>query len=238
MQLAGLGAWALAGTALVAAALLAPRFVAGFDLRGRVRWSLRRAAGRRRCALTFDDGPSPGTSVVLDLLRRARVPATFFVLAGNAERHPELLRRAAREGHAIGVHGSSHRTLGFAGEAEATAEIRAAVTRLAALGIDVAPLYRAPKGRMPPAVLRAARSQGLEPWAWTRGIWDTSRPPPATLLRRATRGARDGMVLLLHDGYEDSAAPDVTPMLAALPTIIERLRARRFEFVRLDDARA
>jgi peptidoglycan/xylan/chitin deacetylase (PgdA/CDA1 family) len=228
--------WALLLLALAAAIPLASRLVPGFDPRGRVRCSLSRArAGRRRCALTFDDGPSPGTAAVLDVLREAKVPATFFVVARNAELHPALLRRAATEGHAIGVHGRTHRTLTFASQAEATAELRAALASLAELGVEVAPLYRAPKGRMPPAVLRAAGGLGLQAWAWTRGIWDTSRPPAATLVRRATRGARDGMVLLLHDGLDDAAAPDIGPLVTALPGVIAELRARRFEFVRLDD---
>jgi peptidoglycan/xylan/chitin deacetylase (PgdA/CDA1 family) len=223
---------------VVVATFLASRLVPGFDLRARVRWSLARRRGRRRCALTFDDGPSAGTGAVLDVLHEARVPATFFVVARNAERFPADLRRIAAEGHAIGVHGVTHRLLTFAGEAEVEAELRCASAQLTALGVEVAPLYRAPKGRMPPAVLRVAQRLGFQPWAWTRGVWDTSRPPPGALLRRATLGARDGMVLLLHDGNEDAAAPDVSSMVAALPLIIAELRARGFEFVRLDDDHA
>jgi len=224
------------GVTLALSVLTAYRFLPGFDLLGRVRWRLAVARDRRRCALTFDDGPSPGTAAVLDLLRDTGVPATFFVLARNAERYPHLVRRAAAEGHAIGVHGLTHRVLSGSSEGDAAAEIGAAVAALATLGVPLAALYRAPKGRMPPPVLRAARRLGLQPWAWTRGVWDTSRPPAATLVRRATRWARDGMVLLLHDGLDDAASPDITPMLAALPRIIATLRACGFHFVRLDDA--
>ncbi len=214
---------------------VASRLVPGFDPFGRIRWRVvSRRDGMRRCALTFDDGPSPDTAAVLDVLRTARVPATFFVLARNAERHPALVRRAAADGHAIGVHGLTHRVLAGAREADAAAEIAAALAALDTLGVRVAALYRAPKGRMPPPVVRAAQRLGLQPWAWTRGVWDTSRPPPSILVRRATRWARDGMVLLLHDGLDDDPAPDITPMLVALPQIIATLRARGFEFVRLD----
>jgi peptidoglycan/xylan/chitin deacetylase (PgdA/CDA1 family) len=224
------------GVTLALSVLTAYRFLPGFDLLGRVRWRLAAARDRCRCALTFDDGPSPGTAAVLDLLRDTGVPATFFVLARNAERYPHLVRRAAAEGHAVGVHGLTHRVLSGSSEGDAAAEIGAAVDALARLGVPLAALYRAPKGRMPPPVLRAARRLGLQPWAWTRGVWDTSRPPAETLVRRATRWARDGMVLLLHDGLDDAASPDIAPMLAALPRIIATLRARGFDFVRLDDA--
>ena len=222
------------GVLLALSVVVAYRLLPGFDLRGRVRWRLATTSDRRRCALTFDDGPSPGTAAVLDLLRDASVPATFFVLARNAERYPQLVRRAAAEGHAIGVHGLTHRVLSGSSENDAAAEIGAAVDTLTKLGVPLALLYRAPKGRMPPPVLRAAHRLGLQPWAWTRGVWDTSRPPPATLVRRSTRWARDGMVLLLHDGLDDAASPDIAPMIAALPSIIATLRGRGFDFVRLD----
>ena len=91
---------------------------------------------------------------------------------------------------------------------------------------------------MPPPVLRAAKRLGLQPWAWSRGVWDTDRPDPEVLVKRATRFARPGMVLLLHDGHEDAPAPDITSLVAALPRIIAVLSARGFDFVRLDDVRA
>jgi peptidoglycan/xylan/chitin deacetylase (PgdA/CDA1 family) len=99
---------------------LAWRVVPWIDPLVRIRWRLPPAAdGRPRCAVTFDDGPSPGTAEILDALRAASVRATFFVVARNAARYPQLVRRAAAEGHAIGIHGTTHRTLTFASAADA-----------------------------------------------------------------------------------------------------------------------
>lgn len=71
-----------------------------------------RAAGRV-VALTFDDGPDPEqTPRVLDTLRAHGVRATFFLIGSKAELHPEIVRRMAAEGHAIGIHTWSH-TPGF-----------------------------------------------------------------------------------------------------------------------------
>lgn len=58
--------------------------------------------------LTFDDGPGVHTADVLDILRDEQVKATFFVLGEHVERHPELVRRIDREGHAIGNHTFDH----------------------------------------------------------------------------------------------------------------------------------
>src|SRR5262249_54095117 len=68
-----------------------------------------RAAPQPRVALTFDDGPHPDdTPAILAILRAAGARATFFCVGEKARRHPELVRRAAAEGHEIGVHSDTH----------------------------------------------------------------------------------------------------------------------------------
>jgi peptidoglycan/xylan/chitin deacetylase (PgdA/CDA1 family) len=224
---------AVLGVGLAVAAVLIFRLVPAFDPLGRVRWRVP-AGGRKVCAVTFDDGPTAGTAGVLDALAAAGVKATFFVLAGNARRHPELLRRIAAEGHTVAVHGNTHRKLHRADDGEVQAELQAALASLRDLGVEPAPLYRTPHGVKCGAVFRTARRLGLELWAWSRGVWDTDRPPPEVLVQRATRLARPGMVLLLHDGRGDEERPDIGAMVAALPAILAGLRGAGFSFVTLD----
>lgn len=222
--------------ALVLAAILAFRFIPAFDPLGRVRWRL--PAGRRdqkRCAITFDDGPSAETATVLDILAAEQVPATFFVLGGNAHRHQTLVQRAHAEGHAVGVHGMSHAKLAGARERAIEDQIGGTLALLRRLGVAEPSLYRTPHGFKSRRVLSVARRHGLTVWAWTRGVWDTDRPAPDVLVRRATRLARSGMVLLLHDGRGDEPQPDIQTMIAALPGILRELKQRGFNFVRLAD---
>jgi peptidoglycan/xylan/chitin deacetylase (PgdA/CDA1 family) len=227
---------------LVAAALLgglaAFREIPAFDPLGRVHWRLPRRAERREraCAITFDDGPSAGTARVVEILRRHQVNATFFVLAANARRHPDVLRLVAEAGHTIAIHGVTHRKVHRDSQAAVEKEVSTAIAELSALGVPPARLYRPPHGLKSGAALRAARRLGCDLWAWSRGIWDTDRPDPAVLVRRATRLASSRMVLLLHDGRGDEEHPDIESMLAALPTILERLRAAGFTFLTLDRA--
>jgi peptidoglycan/xylan/chitin deacetylase (PgdA/CDA1 family) len=221
---------AIAGVAV--ALFAAFRSIPGFDPLGRVRWRLP-ASRSKTCALTFDDGPSEDTNRVLDVLAAHRVRATFFVLSGNARRHPRVLRRIVDEGHTLAVHGTTHRKLHRADERAIEGELGGAITELERLGARPAPLYRTPHGLKNGAVLRVAKRFGFDVWAWSRGVWDTDRPPPSTLVDRATRFARSRMVLLLHDGRGDETTPDVSSMIDALPLIVRRLRARGFEFVTL-----
>lgn len=63
----------------------------------------------RRVFLTFDDGPSKTVTIpILDILKQNNVKATFFVLGSNAERYPEIVKRAYQEGHYIANHSFTH----------------------------------------------------------------------------------------------------------------------------------
>ena len=67
------------------------------------------AAGKN-VALTFDDGPYPPyTDELLKILEQRQVKATFFMVAENAEKHPELVAKIAAQGHEIALHALKHR---------------------------------------------------------------------------------------------------------------------------------
>ena len=57
--------------------------------------------------LTFDDGPGPYTARLLDVLAKYIVKATFFVTCLEPD-YENMVGRAYREGHSIGVHTASH----------------------------------------------------------------------------------------------------------------------------------
>src|ERR1022692_3796925 len=63
---------------------------------------------RPAVALTFDDGPSESTPQLLEILRRYKVPATFFHCGANVERLPSVAREVAAAGHSIGNHSQTH----------------------------------------------------------------------------------------------------------------------------------
>jgi peptidoglycan-N-acetylglucosamine deacetylase len=212
------------------------RHLPAFDPLGRIGWRLPAAAGgAKRCAITFDDGPSGATAEVLDVLAAEGVPATFFVLGANVERHPAIVRRAYAEGHAVGLHGMTHAKLARASEETIDRQVAGVTETLERIGVRPAAVYRTPHGFKSSRLVAVARRRGLKLWAWSRGVWDTDRPDAGVLVRRATRLARSRMVLLLHDGLGDAPAPDVSSMVTALPGILRELKRRGFVFVRLSD---
>lgn len=185
-------------------------------------------------AVTFDDGPTePYTAQILDVLRAHDARATFFVLGARAEAAPDVVRRAAADGHEIANHGWDHEALPLHGPSY----IRGTIGRTSALVaqlIGARPrLFRAPFGWRNPWVGAAARREGCEPVAWSLGVYDTDRPGADTIARRAIDGLCDGTILLLHDGRSLDPAPDASQVVAALPAILAAARQRGFRLLTL-----
>jgi peptidoglycan/xylan/chitin deacetylase (PgdA/CDA1 family) len=191
----------------------------------------------QRVAITFDDGPNPrATPLILDVLRREGVPATFFVLGRHAERWPELVRRMADEGHQLGNHGYWHRKL----HRRSPGYVREDLTRgteeiCRASGLAALRHFRAPHGFRNPWVTPIARSLGQQTVGWSLGVWDSARPGANEIARRALEGLHAGSILLLHDGDGYDADGDRLQTAEALPMIIDGLRARGFRFTTLPD---
>jgi peptidoglycan-N-acetylglucosamine deacetylase len=175
-------------------------------------------------ALSFDDGPDPRwTPVVLDLLRRYRVRATFCLVGEHVAEHPELVRRVAADGQVLCDHTWSHdEALPTRSPATIRAEIGRTYDAIVAASGGIRPrYYRAPGGRWSPAVLAEARRLGLRPLGWSVDPADWRRPPAALITQRVLEGAAPGAVVLLHDGYGNRAAT-----VAALREILPALAAR------------
>lgn len=156
-------------------------------------------------ALTFDDGPDPGTTPrVLDLLKASSTRATFFVIGEKAQRFPDLIRRMADEGHSIGVHSWSHdRLFAFRSAQTVAADSLRCVALVEAL-TGQRPLWvRPPVGQASPSTFRGFEKAGLSFVAWSaRGRDGLRGTSVESWLDRIERGLQPGAILLLHDAWE------------------------------------
>jgi len=187
-------------------------------------------------SLTFDDGPNPrATPRILEVLRREGVRATFFVLGRHAERWPELVRRAALDGHQLGNHGYFHRKL----HRRSPGYVRDDLTRgteqiVRASGVRPRH-FRAPHGFRSPWVTPIAASLGQRTVGWSLGVWDSANPGADVIAERTLAGTHAGSILLLHDGDGYDPDGDRLQTAEALPAILDGLRRRGFRFSTLPD---
>ena len=185
---------------LVFLAALSLWFVLPFFIR---RWQVRRLAAlcakRRAIVLSYDDGPGRILTLRLaDLLHRRRSKATFFVIGGMAEEHPELLMRLGEDGHEIGNHTQSHRNAWKVAPWTAVCDIRSGQKTLMNLGIR-SDLFRPPFGKATLATLvfGFAAKQRFAYWTVdTRDSWAKPRSVEDVVAMIRRQG---GGVVLMHD---------------------------------------
>jgi len=185
--------------------------------------------------LTFDDGPdAENTPVVLDILQKHNIKATFFVLGTEIEKYPALLKRIYEEGHGIGNHSYNHiyRELyqspnTYIDQLHHTDEIMKSV-----LGVRPR-ISRAPggsAGSFTAAYWNLLKNQGYIEVGWNISSGDASSAKADKILKNIIQQTEDNTflwshaILLMHDGKGH------TETVKALPNIIKFYKEHGFEF--------
>ncbi|MGW4424411.1 polysaccharide deacetylase family protein [Streptosporangium sp. NPDC004631] len=183
-----------------------------------------------RVALTFDDGPHPvHTPRVLDVLRRYRVPATFFCVGLHVQAFPDLVRRIVDEGHLLGNHTWSHPYLPDLSRQEVSRQIGRTGEAIDRAGGGTPVLVRPPYGGRSPEVLTWLAEEGLTTVLWDVEPCDWAMGGAAAIAGQVLDQADFGSVILLHDGGGDRSQT-----VEALPGILESMMARGCRFVTVD----
>jgi peptidoglycan-N-acetylglucosamine deacetylase len=191
--------------------------------------------GQSKVALTFDDGPHPDTTpLVLEHLANTSHRATFFVLGTKVRKYPDVARAIVQAGHGIGIHGDTHDRLhSFRTPWRVRDELmRAADAIETATGLRPR-LFRPPLGHTTPATLRGARLANVTVVGWSARGYDGIRGrTEESVVRGVARSLDDGAIVLLHDAAERD---DFVPAgVAALPALLDELRARQLVSVELE----
>ncbi|HLW77557.1 MAG TPA: glycosyltransferase, partial [Bryobacteraceae bacterium] len=203
-------------------------------------------AAPKKLALTFDDGPDPlWTPKILDVLKNEKTPATFFVIGEAANQETGIVKREYAQGNEIGNHTFTHPEFENVTKTQVQLELNLAELLLeSSLGVKTT-LFRPPYGidHQPETaseiqLLPVAQSLGyiivgarIDPHDW--GEPNGLPPPPVdTIVQRVVTQAEQGSgnIILMHDGGGDRSHT-----VAALPRIIEGLRAKGYEFVQVSD---
>ena len=189
-------------------------------------------------ALTFDAGANAaGLPSISSTLRARKVPATFFLTGNWARDFPAQANTIAQDGYLAGNHSMSHLSFTPLTDAQVTAQVQGAQQAiLRANGADTRPLFRFPNGDRNSRVIADVNRLGYVTVRWTvdsLGWEGTSGGQSAqSVTSRVLAAAQPGEIVLMHIG---SNPKDGTTLdAAALPAIIDGLRARGYSFVTLN----
>jgi cellulose synthase/poly-beta-1,6-N-acetylglucosamine synthase-like glycosyltransferase/spore germination protein YaaH/peptidoglycan/xylan/chitin deacetylase (PgdA/CDA1 family) len=201
-------------------------------------------AAKNKVVLSFDDGPDRRwTPKILDILKEKHVPGIFFVIGDQANRAPDLLKREYDEGHEIGNHTWTHPQFDEISRTQLKWELNLTQRLIESTlgvkslffrppyGIDHQPEYAEEVAQLPyPQELGyIIVGQRIDPDDW-RMTEEKLQRPAQEIADDVLRQARNGNVVLLHDGGGEREQT-----VAALPLIIDGLRAKGYQFVSVAD---
>lgn len=189
----------------------------------------RGVAGRKALALTFDDGPTPSTPALLDLLSEYDIRATFFQVGENVAAYPEIAKATVAAGHELGNHSWSHPLFALKHAAFIHSEFARAQQTIAATSGASPTLVRAPYGVRWFGFSQMQKQLGLTGVMWSLIGLDWKLPGAAVAERILSR-VQDGDIICLHDGRGTLKDPDVNATLDAVRRILPSLLEKGYHF--------
>ena len=187
---------------------------------------VRAAEHQKLVALTFDDGPSGKyTRRLLAGLEERKVKATFFLCGYRMEQYPELTEQIFEQGHEIGLHGYSHKSMKNMCRAEVAEELEKTMALIPEH--CVVAFLRTPGGISRESVQTVAADMGLAVLSWSVDPKDWATHDAQKVEQEVITHVQDGDVILLHDMSDSSVD-------AAL-VIIDELQKQGFQFVTVSE---
>ena len=183
---------------------------------------------RLKCvAITFDDGPGPQTTELLEMLRRHDAVATWFPVGEVVADSPERLRAIARAGHEIGNHSWSHPQLTTLDDDEVDSQISRTAREVEKVTGSRPTLVRPPYGSINPRVTGDLRRLGDPVILWDVDPLDWKYRNAGTVYANVMDQVGPGSIVLLHDVHPTT--------VAAVPRILSALAERGYVFVTVSE---
>ncbi|BCS80744.1 hypothetical protein CaldiYA01_07040 [Caldicellulosiruptor diazotrophicus] len=188
--------------------------------------------------LTIDDGPSPVTPSILEILENEKVKATFFVVGVNCIKYPKYLKEIYQKGHLIGNHSYSHKYNSIYKDFNHFVEDfkKAQDTIYKIIGIKPK-YYRFPGGslsRVSPQIKKFLDTNGIIYIDWNAITGDSMKnhenltPEQILKITFSTANKKNRVVLLMHDSFSKKN------VIEALPSIIKAFKKQGYKFETID----
>ncbi len=191
----------------------------------------------KQVLLSFDDGPDPiYTPQILDILKKEKVPAVFFIVGMQAEANLPLLKRIYQEGHEIGNHTFTHPNMAEVSEERADNEIETTRLLIEAITGRSTVLFRAPfnadaepssEVELRPVELSRNENyytvgESIDPNDWEKGV--NADTVYERTIRQYEANPEKGVILFHDAGGNRQATVD------ALPRIIHYFKNKGIAF--------
>jgi peptidoglycan-N-acetylglucosamine deacetylase len=183
-------------------------------------------AQHREVALTFDDGPGPYTTQVVSVLNQLHVPATFFEVGTPEQYFSAGTRDILASGYMIEDHTWSHAPMGQLSAGDQRNQLLSEAKEIVKFGGPFPRLFRPPYGLWNTDTISLLRKYRMLMILWTVDTSDYRLPGTDSIINTVVSGAQPGAIFLMHDAGGDRAET-----VAALPKIVEGLRARGYKLV-------
>ena len=178
---------------------------------------------QKLCSLTFDAAwGAEDTQLLIDILGKYSVTATFFVVGDWVEKYPEAVKALADAGHEVMNHSNDHAHFNALTAQQIVDDLNACNDKIEAVTGVRPTLFRPPYGEYNDNVVSAVRSMGMEPIQWDVDSLDWKDLSAADITKRVTTRVKPGSIVLFHNAALN------TP--AALPAIIETLMQNGYSF--------
>lgn len=218
---------------IIISILLSVVLIFSFIIQERIVGALGLGDYSKRVILTFDDGPNPEyTQLILDELAKHQIKVIFFVVGSEIELYPDLVKEIDRQGHFLGNHTYSHRSISNLSQEELEDELLACNNIVEQLTGQRMSFFRPPRGLYTKQNIKNIQDLGFKNLMWDVGLEKQTIKDPRMLvdhLMSRIKGKKN-LIVLLHDGdVEGRHSRELT--VKALPLLIESLKKEGYKIV-------
>lgn len=181
-------------------------------------------------ALTFDDGPGPRTSELLNQLKKYNAHATFFMLGKNVKLYPDAVKQMLKDGNELGNHSYDHQQLTKIDGAAVKKEVDDTNRNIKNICGSPATLLRPPYGAINDTV---KSNVGMPMILWNVDTLDWKTRNSQSTIDSVMKNLKDGDIVLMHDIHSQTidAALELIPKLEEegyqLVTVSEMAAAKK-----------
>ena len=182
----------------------------------------------KKIAITFDAAwGADKTQQIVDILKEKGVKATFFLVGFWVEDYPEMVKVIDDAGMEIGTHSNTHPKMSGLSEMQIREELQTSIDLIQRITNKNISVFRPPFGDYNDRLISVCESMGLQAIQWDVDSLDWKGIGAGEILNRIGKGVRNGSIILCHNNSDH--------IVDALPTIIDTLTERGYEFVTVGD---